>query len=234
MSAGPVESMPAPPPVLPLLRAMVGVGLLCGLLISSAFVTTRPAIERNRAEALQSAIFEVLPSAATSQTFTWSEDGGFALLVEGARVEGPVVHVGYDAAGAIAGVAIEAAGMGYQDIIRVLFGFDPERAAIVGMRVLESRETPGLGDRIETDANFRANFEALDVSLSADGASLANPIEATKQGNKEHPWQIDGITGATISARAIANILRASSQLWVPRISAHIGELEGRSSTDGE
>ncbi len=234
MSAQPLEPVAAPPPVLPMLRAMVGVGLLCGLLISSAFLVTRPAIERNRAEALQKAIFQVLPEARASQTFTWSPPQGFEPLAEDAKAQGPVVHVGYDEHNAVAGLAIEAAGMGYQDVIRVLYGVAPARSAIVGMRVLESRETPGLGDRIETDAAFQANFEALDVSLEQDGHTIANPIVATKQGAKVHPWQIDGITGATISSKAIANILRRSSETWIPRIAAHTGDFERRHATDGE
>ncbi len=108
--------------------------------------------------------------------------------------------------------------MGYADIIRVLYGYDPRRQSIVGLRVLESRETPGLGDKIETDQSFIANFAAPDVSLNADGTGLANPIEATKHGEKTHLWQVDAITGATISSFAIAEILRNSATTWVPRL----------------
>ncbi len=56
-------------------------------------------------------------------------------------------------------------GMGYQDFIRLLYGYSPDDQAIIGIRVLESRETPGLGDRIETDADFLSNFQRLDVAL---------------------------------------------------------------------
>ena len=50
-------------------RAMVGVGVMCGLLIVTVFQLTRPVIERNKAEALQRAIFQVLPDARSRQTF---------------------------------------------------------------------------------------------------------------------------------------------------------------------
>ena len=46
---------------------------------------------------------------------------------------------------------------------------------MIGLQVLSSNETPGLGDRISKDAAFRKNFEALD-------ASLVNEIETVKQG----------------------------------------------------
>ena len=65
---------------------------------------------------------------------------------------------------------------------------------------------------------FLANFLKLDVSLSVDGARVAHPIEPVKRGAKEHPWQVDGITGATISSVAIAGMLDRSAAYWVPRL----------------
>ena len=83
-------------------------------------------------------------------------------------------------------------------------------AAIVGMAVLESKETPGLGDKIEKDAAFLANFERLDVTVAADGRSLVHPLELVKPNQKTRPWQIDGISGATVTKDAIvAGTLRA-------------------------
>lgn len=201
----------------PLYRAMVGVGLLCGLLIVGVFVLTRPVIERNRAEALEHAIFQVLPDARSSRSFGFAEGEGFQALEDGTS-QGTRVHAGYDAQGMLVGLAVEARGMGYQDVIGLLYGYSTARDAIIGIRVLESRETPGLGDKIETDPAFLANFEHLDVSLVPDGSRVAHPIELVKRGAKEHPWQVDGITGATISSTAIATILRESSATWIPRI----------------
>jgi len=207
-----------------MLRAMVGVGFACGLLIVSAFVATRPIIERNRAEALRRAILEVLPAASSHASFVWHDDGRY---VRSDGAGDASVHAGYDPEGRLVGLAVEAAGMGYQDVISVLYGYAFERDAIVGLRVLESRETPGLGDRIETDPAFRANFAALDVALDASGAALAHPIEAVKQGAKQHPWQIDGITGATISSKAIADVLARSAAREVPRIRRRLPDFEG-------
>ena len=228
MSAAP-DVQPSP---VAMLRAMIGVGTACGVLIVSAFLGTRPVIERNRAEALQAAVLEVLPDAQTHETFGWLEGEGFSRVPEGAPATPGTerIHAGYAADGTLVGFAIEAAGMGYQDVIRVLYGYSPEGDAIVGMRVLESRETPGLGDRIETSADFRANFVALDVTLAADGATLAHPIEAVPQGEKQHPWEVDGITGATISSEAIADILARSAGSWVPRIRRRSADFGGGGS----
>ncbi len=223
MSGVPASS--SAPPVWPLYRALVGTGMGCGLLIVGVFVATGPAIERNRAEALRRAIFEVVPGAASSTAFAVG-DAGFVRAPEGAE-SGPLVHAAYDADGRFLGVAIEAQGTGYADVIRVLYGYAPARDAIVGIQVLESRETPGLGDRIETDPAFLANFEALDVSLGPDGSALAHPIHAVKSGEKEHPWQVDGITGATVSSVAIADRLQASAARWVPRVRTGAAAFEG-------
>jgi electron transport complex protein RnfG len=201
-------------------RSMVGVGLLCGLLIVTVFVTTQPVIRRNRAEALQRAIFQVLPGARSSQTFRLVGDARFELLSDGEReaAGARLVHAGYDEEFRLVGLAVEARGMGYQDVITVLYGYSFADDAVIGIRVLESRETPGLGDKIETDLQFLENFVRLDVSLSEDGASVAHPIEAVKRGQKQHAWQVDGITGATISSVAISDILSRSTADWIPRI----------------
>jgi electron transport complex protein RnfG len=202
---------------------MVGVGLMCGLLIVSVFLVTRPVIERNKAEALQRAIFQVLPDARSSTTFSFDEDDGFRVL-EGEGVGGQLVYAGYDDQRRLVGLAVEARGMGYQDVISLLYGYSFTDDAIVGIRVLETKETPGLGDKIETDPDFLENFVRLDVALTDDLTEIAHPIEPVKKGEKDQPWQVDGITGATISSKAVANILRSSSVFWVPRIRRHLDD----------
>jgi electron transport complex protein RnfG len=206
-----------PPRIWHMYRAMVGIGLACGLLIVTVFLVTQPIIRHNRAEALQRAIFGVLPDARTSATFRLVADDRFEIM-NGDAGDAQLVHAGYDEQQQLVGLAVEAQGMGYQDTIHVLYGYSFHRDAIVGIRVLESRETPGLGDRIETDEEFLANFEQLDVTLSPDQSEILNPIEPVKHGEKKHAWQVDGITGATISSVAIAQILSRSSSFWIPRI----------------
>jgi len=206
----------------PMYRALVGVGMLCGLLIAVAFQGTAPVIARNRAEALERAVFAVLPEASRRVTFALTADGTFE-PTEAAAAER--VHAGFDADGRLVGVAVEANGAGYADTISLLYGYDPARAAIVGMEVLASKETPGLGDRIGTDPGFLANFEALDVRLDEAGEALAHPIETVRSGQKTEAWQIDGITGATISATAVGGILATSTARWLLVINRRLDEL---------
>lgn len=226
MSGTELATHPAPTSAWHMYRAMVGVGVMCGLLIVTVYQVTLPIIEQNKAEALEEAIFHVLPDAAKSTTFRLDSERGFEAF-EGDGAGQALVYAGYDDGGELVGLAVEAQGMGYQDVIALIYGYSPREQAIIGIQVLESKETPGLGDKIATDADFLQNFESLDVSLAPDGSVLANPIVPVKRGEKTHPWEVDGITGATISSVAIANILDGSARHWIPRIHERAGDFQG-------
>ena len=195
-----------PPKSWPMIRALGGVGIACSLLIVLAFEVTLPTIERKKAEELEAAVFRVLPDASKRDSFPMPSEAD----------EARVLYAGYDDADRLVGVAIEAQGQGFQDTIRLIYGYSPIEEAIIGMVVLESKETPGLGDKILKDADFLENFDALDVSLTADDNALRNAIEVVKHGTKSEAWQIDGITGATISSQAVGRILQRA-----PRTRCH-------------
>jgi len=200
-------------------RTVVGIGLLCGVAIVLVYELTRPIILRNQLEFREKAIKSVLPGAQETRAFRLNEDGRFEHAP--ANTQGSdLVFAGYDENRALVGLALEASAMGYQDTLRLLYGYSFDRQTILGIRVLESRETPGLGDRIESDPAFLKNFGALDVSVTDDGTSVAHPIEFVKPGEKTADWQIDGISGATITSEATALMLRESSIEWVPLVRA--------------
>jgi Na+-translocating ferredoxin:NAD+ oxidoreductase subunit G len=213
-----------------MIRTLGGVGILCSLLIVLTFQWTLPAIERNKAEALERAIFHVLPGATERATFEISDAGGVTPFAGKPTGDRQLIYVGYDDQGQLVGVAIEAAGQGFQDIIRLLYGYSPERQQVVGMEVLESKETPGLGDKIIKDARFVANFSALDVSLDAAGKALQHTVVAVKNGKKTSPWEIDGITGATISSVAVAAIIDASASSTLPTVQRQLDSLRKEST----
>jgi len=146
------------------------------------------------------------------------DQNGHVVEVMGEVKSAPLLYTGYDHKGKLAGVAMEASGIGFAGTLRVLYGYDPEKQMITGLYVLESKETPGLGDKIEKDPDFLQNFHALDVSLNDDYSALRNTITTVKSGSKKNPWEVDGITGATISSRAIGNILAASTRQMAPLI----------------
>jgi electron transport complex protein RnfG len=184
-------------------------GLLSGLVLVGVYLATKPRIEQNQAEALQRAIFNVLPG--TVETRPLVLDGDRLERHEGklSELKGrDAVFAGYSDTGALVGFAIPGDGPGYMDTIGLIYGYDPARDVIVGMEVLESRETPGLGDKIITDDGFLSNFDALAVE----------PEIVPVKGGKTAPNEVDCITGATISSESVVSILEKSVQRWKPML----------------
>ncbi|MDD5634134.1 MAG: FMN-binding protein [Candidatus Omnitrophica bacterium] len=99
----------------------------------------------------------------------------------------------------ILGYAFLAEGSGYQGVIKLIVGVSPDVETMKGFEVIESQETPGLGAEITTD-KFRGQFKAL---------GLAHAIEYVKGQKPTMPYQIEAITGATISSRAVVNMLNS-------------------------
>ncbi|MEM7550438.1 MAG: FMN-binding protein [Bacteroidota bacterium] len=210
-----------------MLFSMAGIGTLCALFIVLTYEGTLPRIQYLRSEALKQSIFKVLPGISETKTFQLNEDQGFTLIDESDGQ--PTVFAGYDKEGNLIGIAIEAEGQGYADKIKILYGYDPINKTVIGFYVLETKETPGLGDKIEKDENFLQNFVELDVSLKADQSGLANAVVTVKSGEKENPWEVDGITGATISSRAIGEIINESASRWGPIIQQNLKTLKSNS-----
>lgn len=207
-------------------RAIVGIGALCALLIVTVYQTTAARIRENQQRFLALAVSQVLPAAQSTVPVELTEEGRLRAAGESPTLP---VFLGYGADGDLVGAVVTAQGMGYQDNIRVLYAYSFELNAIVGFKVLDSKETPGLGDKIEKEPHFIANFEKLEATLTAAGDALLHPIVTVKQGEKEEPWQIDGITGATITSEAIGEILNDSANTWAPVL-----EREARIFVSGE
>ena len=183
-------------------------GLLSGLIIVSVFEATLPTITAYKAKVLQEAVFTVLPGISSMQKLTYRD--GRMTAASGDEEEEDLVFGGYDAEGKLVGYAVPSAGPGFQDTIRLLYGYLPEDRRVVGMEILQSRETPGLGDKIYKDAAFVANFSAL---------SIDPEIVSVKKGAKSALNEVDAITGATISSKAVVQIINRGNQRWVPRFS---------------
>ncbi|MBL8731591.1 MAG: FMN-binding protein [Planctomycetes bacterium] len=218
----PATLPPAPPtPVWPLYRTLVGIGVFCGLLIVAAYSFTKDPIRRNKVVARQRAVLQVIPGATQVGTFQRAADGSYTLVADDSEGDG-LVFAGFDAQQQLLGVAIEARGSGYGDDLRVLYAYSFQQQAIVGLKVIETHETPGLGADVDTDPGYSANYRQLDVALGADQKALAHPVEFVKQGQKQQPWQIDGITGATITTRGIATMVSKSVAATAPSLQARV------------
>ena len=191
-------------------------GALAGLLIVLVNQHTKPIIDKWKAEQLQLAVYEVLPGVESYDTFYLVDNELSMSLPEGAKEsEFKRVYVGRDANGGLGGVAISRGESGYQDVIMVIFGHDPISGKLSGMKILDSKETPGLGDKIFKDMDFVDQFFA-----GPDTPLLGVKIGA----GKGEPNEIDMITGATISSKAVIQIINNALEEWKPILDKGIPE----------
>jgi Na+-translocating ferredoxin:NAD+ oxidoreductase subunit G len=202
MNAG-VNKETASPSSLRLVLTLAIAGLISGVAIIGIYESTLPTITANKARELREAVFKVLPGVSQMQALVVRN--GELVAVDVPDKDEPVIYGGYDERRDFVGYAIPAAGAGFQDTIAILYGYVPNEKRVVGMEVLESRETPGLGDKIYKDADFVGNFSTLSVEPK---------IIAVKKGTKSSPNEIDAITGATISSKAVVRIINEAHSTW--------------------
>jgi Na+-translocating ferredoxin:NAD+ oxidoreductase subunit G len=202
--SGPDEKKAIPEPTSLRLMGTLGIaGLIAGMLLVGVYEGTLPIIEENDRIALREAVKTVVPGSTRMQKLVRGPDG---LAPASETDKAPGVFAAYDEEGGFRGYAIAGEGAGFQDVIKLIYGFDPRTNTLTGMFVLESRETPGLGDKIYKDMAFVRAFEGL---------SPVPEIVPVKPGATSAANEIDTITGATISAKAVVKIINTAHRSWV-------------------
>lgn len=170
--------------------ALVSAGLLAGLSRWAG-----PLAEQNRAEALRNTLAELLPAQLYDEPLDrYAAEISSPLLGDGVQQLYRVKRGAEVTAVLVTAVAAD----GYNGDIRLLSAVTSERK-LLGVRVLEHRETPGLGDAIEIKkSNWIGQFA---------GRSLVDPPPAGWQVVKDG-GQFDQITAATITPRAVVGAVR--------------------------
>ena len=217
MSAGHVHAHTAAPAAAPgrqtpaarLLVTLAIAGAASGALVVSVYRLTLPAIQRFAGQQLEQAVREVLKAPARWDTL---------YLVDGALVKAapsgvdprelPKAYLGRDAAGQRTAAAVAAQEPGFQEELSLMIGFDPATGALTGIKVLDQKETPGLGDKIVTDSAFGSQFPGRVVPLRRVKNKTGDPSE------------VQTITGATISSRAVIRIVNNAVARWRPLLVA--------------
>ncbi|MDJ0520814.1 MAG: FMN-binding protein [Planctomycetota bacterium] len=196
-------------------------GALAGLLLVFVDQATREQIAENRRKAVREAVGEVLGGPAKVVSFAVGADA----LVREAEPNYEVdtvalnrVFAGYaDEEGKqLLGFALAYQRTGFQDAIRVIFGYDPRTKKVLGVKVLEHKETPGLGDAIEKEP-FLGPIRGQVVDLV--------PVKPGDGTGTEH--EVDTITGATISSQWVVWIINEAVAKAGPRIDAWLAQAEG-------
>ena len=215
------NDVPPLPSSLSLISTLGVVAMLSGLLVVLVYELTKPIIAENQRLATERAIFKILPHAKSRLTFVIKE-GSLQQVNENEKLEGELIYAGYDADNQLVGIALNAAEQGYQDIIKLLYGYDPDVGCITGYDVLKSTETPGFGTKITTDEAFLANFTCLDAKVNSQFTALVNTIKTVRHGTKQNPWEIDAIAGSTITSNALGRMFNQSGQKLHPIIAQNL------------
>lgn len=112
--------------------------------------------------------------------------------------EAAIIYRVYASEEPVAALFVVSARDGYAGPIRLLIGIKMD-GTITGVRVLEHKETPGLGDKIETRKS--------DWVLQFDGHSLRDP-EAAGWAIRGDGGQFDQLTGASVTPRSVINAIK--------------------------
>lgn len=195
-----------------LLAMMTGGGAIAGFLIVTAYQLTLPKIEQHQGEVMQAAIQEVLKAPPSYDTLYLVAGALVKALPNGAQPKKlEKVYLGHDAAGKRVGFAISAAENGFQDLVTLMFGYDAAAHKLIAMKVIGNKETPGLGNKIETDSAFVNGF-----------VNAVAPVTGVKKDRgKSTPNDVVMITGATISSRAVIRIINNAIARWQPLLDAY-------------
>jgi electron transport complex protein RnfG len=109
--------------------------------------------------------------------------------------EEPVdVFVPVDGTTPLAAIFASVAPDGYNAPIHLLVGISVATGQVTGVRAVEHRETPGLGDQIDVAKSGWV--------LQFNGRSLSDP-EITGWAVTKDEGEFDSITGATVTARSV-------------------------------
>jgi len=109
------------------------------------------------------------------------------------------------------GYVIETVTYGYAGEITVIIGVNNE-GNVTGLVVREAHETPGLGNEILTDHVFLAQFlnKSGSFTIGTSGADAFSGATAEAEAEAGEEITVDGITGATVSSKAVARCVTSA------------------------
>lgn len=167
-----------------IIAKLVIISIIASALLAAVYVPTQAQLKINAEQAREEALAEIMPMADSFEPVY-----GEVINEEGDREV--LYYRALDPSGNIVGYAFFKVQSGSQGLIEVAGGVDSQFTKVTGMDVLKHSETPGLGAKI-TEPEFKGQFKDLslsDLSLKNEGG------------------QVDAITGATISSRAVIDAL---------------------------
>ncbi len=181
------------------IRMTIVLSLICvtaALALSQVYrVTKEPiaaALEAEAKEAAATVLGPVMVEGATIEKRAGGPDGGDLFVAT--------------ANGAAVGVAFPVVSpKGYSGAIKGMLGLDKD-GNVLGYKVVQHAETPGLGSHIATNVKWLKQ-------LAFKGEARRN-LENTDWRVKKDGGEIDALTGATISPRAVTGSIKAGLEWY--------------------
>ena len=168
--------------------------LVTGLILATTNDLTKDRIAESERRAAQRALLEIIPVERHNNDLLmdvqpvpqqyWNMLG---------LTKGGSIHIARDNGQPVAAIIPAISKDGYSGDISMIVGINFD-GTVAGVRVVEHRETPGLGDKVE--------LKKSDWILSFNGKSLTNP-DSDGWTVKKEGGQFDQFTGATITPRAV-------------------------------
>ncbi|MCA1951061.1 MAG: FMN-binding protein [Treponema sp.] len=166
--------------------------------VSLAFVytgTQKVIAERQKAD-LEAALKDLFPQGETFEEVTGT-------------LNSPDNSVGFKneyvikQAGNPIGMAVRAVGASYGGPVTVLVGVGAE-GKIAGVKVLENKDTPGLGANAANPSYFVDRASGITFYGQFKGKSLSDPFEVK--------GDVAAITASTITSKAVTKVVKTAGQ----------------------
>ena len=106
-------------------------------------------------------------------------------------------------------------GKGLWDVIWGNIALEKDMNTIAGVDFDHRQETPGLGAEIKDNKAWKKQFVGKSI---LDAAGNVKGIDVMKGGAKEPTWQVDGISGATITADGVGEMMQRGLKYYAPVI----------------
>ena len=173
------------------------IGAVCAALVAMTYLLTHDRIAANE----QAWLEKSLEPALAGLFFDGSVSESMRVFRTPHDLPGPddvIIYRLFADEKPVAALFAVTARDGYAGPIRVLVGIEYD-GTVTGIRILEHRETPGLGDRIVSSRS--------DWVFQFDGRSLGNP-SADRWALKRDGGQFDQLTGASVTPRAVISVVK--------------------------
>ncbi len=190
------------------------IGAIAALILAQVSAMTKAPIKANEAKVLNNALKEVLPAFdnITGPIKVKSDDAEkYDVTFYGAEKDGKLI--------AVAGISKTM--KGYSGYIQALVGINLN-GKIRTVIITKQNETPGLGTVVCSRKNEVTIVQLVKGEKQAEGLP-PNPILDQFDGKKagKEPWKVkkdggtlDYVTGATISSRAVADVVYRISHTY--------------------